>query len=594
MPSASITIRRRIAHCLRLLLAWAMCMLALPAAQAGEPAPLVLRDDVRVVDLWPHLQLREDPDGTLTANDVLADTHGFAPTFGRYANLGLYSGAIWLRTRVQVPADGSGRWLFDLDYPAIDTIDLFLVTRGRVTQRIRLGDSEPLSRRPLPTRSHAAPLVMERGQTHELLIRVQTSSAYLLPVKLYEVHAYYAHEASIQALQALFAGIWVCLCLYSLTQAFVLRDAMFVYYAISTLSVATYCIGFTGVGAQHLWGDNDWLSQNLPPLAVLIGVASALLFVDRALDVPQLSRRVALAARVLATIAGGSALAFAVGAISYRGVSQVAMALGLSPMLVAVPMAYLRWRGGDRAASYMLWGWAVYAVGAASQALLLRGVVDLSFWSQHALQFTSTIEMVLWMLLLGARVHAIRSRAEAAHRERDLLQALAHTDPLTGLLNRRGLRASIDDRLRASTPLQATGIYVLDLDGFKPINDALGHDAGDELLCRVADRLKSQLRATDLLARLGGDEFVVAAGNLPTEIEAAALGRKLLRAFQDPFEVGGRACHVGLTIGYAIAPHDGYDLSSLLKRADSAMYAGKQAGKNCVHRGAASAGLVAG
>ena len=278
--------------------------------------------------------------------------------------------------------------------------------------------------------------------------------------------------------------------------------------------------------------------------------------------------------------------------ISYGAAQSVATALGLSPMLLAVPVAYIRWRQGDRASIYMLCGWLIYALGAAHQALLLRGVIGSTFWTQHAFQFGSVAEMLLWMMVLGARVDEIRTKAEQDRRERDLLHSLAHTDALTGLLNRRGLQSALEGVLKHAHPTALTSIYLLDLDGFKPVNDRFGHDAGDELLRQVGGRLKAQLRGTDLVARLGGDEFVVAASSLSGENEAGLVGGKMLRAFQHPFEVTGQQCTVGLTIGYAIAPLDGRDLQSLLKRADAAMYAGKQAGKNRVQRGGASAGLV--
>ena len=106
---------------------------------------------------------------------------------------------------------------------------------------------------------------------------------------------------------------------------------------------------------------------------------------------------------------------------------------------------------------------------------------------------------------------------------------------------------------------------------------------------QVGQRLRSQLRQGDLVARLGGDEFVIMAPAIPGEAEALVLGRKLLDAFDQPFGVAGQACRVGLTIGFARAPHDGTRADDLIKRADAAMYAGKQAGRHTVRRAGAPA-----
>ena len=199
----------------------------------------------------------------------------------------------------------------------------------------------------------------------------------------------------------------------------------------------------------------------------------------------------------------------------------------------------------------------------------------------------------MWMRVLAVRIEDMRTAAQRATLERDTLRSMAHTDALTGLPNRRGLTEVLDRVLPVSVPERMTAVYLVDLDGFKPINDRLGHDAGDAVLVAVARRLEGLVRHSDTVARLGGDEFVIVATRLPGDVEAQALGRKLLAGFQQPFQVAGQECRVGLTVGYALAPLDGSDALGLLKRADAAMYAGKQAGRNCLQRGGASAGLVA-
>ena len=95
-----------------------------------------------------------------------------------------------------------------------------------------------------------------------------------------------------------------------------------------------------------------------------------------------------------------------------------------------------------------------------------------------------------------------------------------------------------------------------------------------------------------MVARLGGDEFVVLARAIADDGVAWRLGQKLVDAFVPPFDIRGQSCRVGLTVGFALAPQDGTQAADLLKRADAAMYAGKQAGKGTVRRGGASAGLV--
>ena len=207
-----------------------------------------------------------------------------------------------------------------------------------------------------------------------------------------------------------------------------------------------------------------------------------------------------------------------------------------------------------------------------------------NFWTLHSFQFGATLDMLLFMRVLGLRTRALRLEALDANRERDVMRSLAHTDPLTGLPNRRGLNISLASALSRCSAEKMLAVYVMDLDGFKPVNDQHGHDVGDELLVAVARRLQGHVRQSDLVARLGGDEFVVMAGQLQSMQQAQELGHKLLDAFRSPFSLNNVRVEIGLTIGYAIAPHDSTDAIGLLKLADAAMYSGKQGGKFCLRR----------
>ena len=166
----------------------------------------------------------------------------------------------------------------------------------------------------------------------------------------------------------------------------------------------------------------------------------------------------------------------------------------------------------------------------------------------------------------------------------DKLSHMAQFDSLTGLPN----RALFMDRLetamaRALRSRRALGVMFLDLDGFKAINDTLGHRAGDEVLVQVAQRLASGVRRTDTVARLGGDEFTVLLEDLSDPEEAPlAVADKLLEALRAPMMASGRPVSVTASIGLALHPPEArpFDASELLSRADSAMYDAKRAGKN--------------
>ncbi|MCW2984300.1 MAG: hypothetical protein JWR63_1870 [Conexibacter sp.] len=163
---------------------------------------------------------------------------------------------------------------------------------------------------------------------------------------------------------------------------------------------------------------------------------------------------------------------------------------------------------------------------------------------------------------------------------------LAYHDSLTGLPNRALLQEHLDLALaRARRQGDAVGLLYLDLDGFKLVNDSLGHPAGDELLCHVTMRLGERRRGMDLLARQGGDEFLLLLGDLDrheAEPHARRVAEDLLKALAEPFSISGAEFHIGASIGISLYPRDAADAGELLGHADAAMYAAKSAGRNGV------------
>ena len=125
---------------------------------------------------------------------------------------------------------------------------------------------------------------------------------------------------------------------------------------------------------------------------------------------------------------------------------------------------------------------------------------------------------------------------------------------------------------------------MLDLDGFKPVNDCHGHEAGDQLLIEVGHRLLASARATDLVARLGGDEFVLVCESIGSPQQAEALAGRILDALSQPFRIGEQSIRIGASIGISFGQDCGTG-NDLLREADQAMYRAKAAGRNCMHLG---------
>lgn len=196
-------------------------------------------------------------------------------------------------------------------------------------------------------------------------------------------------------------------------------------------------------------------------------------------------------------------------------------------------------------------------------------------------------DVTAWVRLIqltDGGAHLLITAEDATERNRSIeLEHLAHHDTLTQLPNRMVLIDRIDEvRQRERSTGEFAAVLFLDLDRFKPVNDTYGHSAGDELLRLVSARLRSRLRATDLLSRLGGDEFVIVLDALREPQEAIAIADELVSQISTPFLLSQRRqVSIGLSIGIAyVLPK--CDPEHLLQQADSALYDAKRAGRNSV------------
>lgn len=165
-------------------------------------------------------------------------------------------------------------------------------------------------------------------------------------------------------------------------------------------------------------------------------------------------------------------------------------------------------------------------------------------------------------------------------KNQEQINRLVYYDPLTGLPNRRMFGDRIEMALaNAQRNKNQVAVAMLDLDGFKDINDALGHTAGDEFLIKVAKRIESAVRKSDTVARLGGDEFICLFTNLVNRDNVARVADKIIRVLDQPINIDSRMVSASISMGIALYPEDGNTAEELIKKADIALYRVKNSGK---------------
>ncbi len=566
----------RPASLLRWLWALAFAMSSFGAFAQG-PAALYLKDSVQRIEAWDQLRLFADPSATLSLGQVLPQP--FVQPTGPRANLGIQAGNIWLRTTLVVPPGSRGQWWVAVDYPPLDEVEVLLRADGQTVAMARMGDHLLDAGRPAPTRQHATPLPLSPGRSYELILRVRSSSSLLLPVALVQTNALLADEGASHTLQGMAFGICICLAVLTGTRALFTREPLPAWFAVAMGSGALFFFAYYGLAAQYLWPQHAWMTRNASPVLALLLVASLPLFASAALEMQRTHPRSHRALQGGALLAMAVLLLFTLGWLDYAQTLRLASLYIPVAMTLTVPAAMRLARQGDRAARWMFAGWLIYAVAVTISTLLQRGLLPSSPWTVHALQVGTLLDQFTWLIVLSLRAKEAGQAALHAQHEHARLTLVAQTDPLTGLLNRRGLQKALQPAIDGADAGHLTAVFLLDLDGFKGVNDQYGHETGDELLIQLAQRLRGVVRESDLVARLGGDEFVIAVTRLQDRAQAEQIGDKLIHCCDAPFQLGPISTHIGLTAGYALAPLQSHDGSTLIKQADAAMYAAKQAGK---------------
>ncbi|WP_394559765.1 diguanylate cyclase domain-containing protein [Aquipseudomonas alcaligenes] len=572
-----------------------LCLLALP----GWAAPLQLTENGEAQPLYGVADYLADPEGRLQLDELIAHPESFSSSATRRdLGFGYVTGAIWLRLEVQSTLDRPGRWRLEVDYPSLDLVQLFDVG----SDGIRLsqgGDMVVYEQRSVGNRTPVFDLHLDPGERRTLYLRASSAGSMTLSASLYGLAEHEQHSIRGYVVQAIYFGALLALGSYNLLLFIALRERPFIYYV---LFVSTFCIGLlglNGLGAQLLWTGAGWWTNRALPFGICAAGAIALLFARSFLDtrqwLPRWDRFLGRWFAVIFTCAIATLLLPVPLALKTMSIS------GVSVCVVLLSVAFVSVRNRVPGAAFFALAWTMLLCGAALLALRNFALIPSNFFTLHAMQIGSMLEMILLSFALAARFNAhkrlreeslqaqerrleqrVAERTEELAAANQRLQALALQDPLTGIANRNALQQHLEMALRrAQRSGDLLAVMLIDLDGFKPINDQHGHALGDQVLEQVAQRLQSSVRDCDLPARLGGDEFVVVCEELTGEQDAREMAERILAQIGQPIATPQGEVRVGASIGIALS-HGEDSATLLLRQADMAMYQAKAEGRNGV------------
>lgn len=621
-PFRRASISRSLPHFLPHLLP--LCLLLCLLLAWSTPAAAFHLGDAPQTVLRNHVHILEDPARSMDAEAALAAFRKgqFDANIGAQGdvNFGYSSSAFWVAIPLSWGGTENAGRLLEIGHPPLDRAELFVLAPGGGFTRMVAGDLQPFASRPFPHRNLVFPVTLQPGDGNLLLLRITSEGSMTLPLTLWKPDALHAHDQMTYALVSVYYGILLALFLYNIMVWLAIRERLYLVYVACVLAMGIGQAALNGLGNQFLWpGLPGWGNVSLPiamSASGLFGAQFVRLFLDTARSFPRWDKA------LIACIAGFALSILFSAVINYRLGAILTSLTGIGFALVAFAVGVYCQIKGHRTVRYLLLAWTVLLIGVAVQAMRNLGWVPTNLFTQYAMQAGSSLDLLLLSFALADRINQLRGEkaeadqalianklalvaalqqseaeleAKVAERTRDLqtanerlvekeqqLEYMARHDSLTGLANRSLLAIRMEHTLaRARRSGKLAAVLLVDVDNFKQLNDREGHLVGDQLLVKLAQRLTETVRMTDTVARYGGDEFVIVLEEVASEELARQIVMKLVGVAAEPVLMpSGKSIIATVSIGMAIFPQDGDNAEELLRKADTAMFGAKAAGRN--------------
>lgn len=569
--------------------AWLLAVgwLALQAAHAQPVAPSCATDPrapaalVREADgqsLIGHLQLFEDTTRALTIDQVRTPSQEARFAFPDDPLVGKESDRVlWfkLQLRLADPADAVREWL--LLVPTVSTHDLSVFgpydASGRaLAPPVTTGMRHPWSTRPAASEQMAWRFKLPDTGVYTVYFRVESTFARIYAVSAWDMTDYLQSTQDKRMFDGVSYGLLLGLVVYGLVLLLVFGEGIYLYFLLSCICALVALAGFNGHVLRYLfpdWPTGAGISYILAPA---LWAMCKLQFGRKLLRLRHFAPRLDRLVQIMLIALGAAAVYALFGShpLWMFRLVQMAVVVSTGVLLVGAVVAVRR----------RYWPAVLYCIGV---ALLFTGIsaIIIASWGwiawapgqMNVTQAALVAELVVFAVAMASRLRLmLRSEQALTARTQQLVEALG-TDALTGVASRVGLEGPASLWIREGRPFT---LMLLDLDGFKAVNDAHGHAAGDAVLVALGQRLQRQLREGDVVARLGGDEFSLLMAGRTSRAELADLAARLIETAAQPVDYEGRALTVGLSLGIARHPEDGDTVSLLLRAADRAMYHCKQ------------------
>lgn len=557
-------IRLRVAACMSVWLMFALACVGAQAASDSAPQVFLLptAERIHVEEFSSHVDLLEDPEGKLTLDEVTRST--FAPSSLAAANVGFTKSIWWARATLRNESPRDREIFLRQTYPLIDYLDVYEQTGPQQWRTHKTGDRRPFDARDIAHRDLIFPLHVPAQSERVIYMRYESQGPIDISLSLFSSPELLESLSREQLAYGIYYGCVIMLLVWSSLVFIAVRDKAFLAYFAYVATFGLYMLIHNGLAYQYLWPESPrWANTSLVAF-INIALFSGLQFSRMILRAKEVIPRLDLAARGLQAVA--VILLLASPFVPYATIIAPIALLVLVGVIFMLLLGVVAMVLGSRPARFYVIAWSSFLCGSVVFLLKTFGVLPHTFFTQNGWQIGSLLEMILLSMTLSTRMNE--------------LQHQSRTDPLTQLGNRR----LFDDKLPeefavAQTQQRPLSLLVLDIDHFKSYNDRHGHARGDQAIKAVASVLRKFARKPLMACRYGGEEFTVILPGIDCQT-AAVMCERLRRAVEETLH-GDLA--ITISVGYACLSRTDFESAEkFFEAADSALYAAKQQGRNCV------------
>ncbi len=405
-----------------------------------------------IYNLNPYVQLIADPSNELTLSDITSLDIQNDFTKHNEITAPSYSytdSTLWAKIQQQNP-DQEQSWLLELGYSLLNQVDFFILDdNDEITEHIVTGNQYPFYQRDIVNRNFVYQLPEQWNEDHTFYIRVETDTAMILPITLWETTEFMEYQQDSQLFLGVYYGVILVIVIYTMFLYIFTKVKDYLYYSVFIASMGLFLFTFNGLSFQYLWPNNPWWAQVAINFFIFCGSASGFFFTEKILPVYKFSpllQKLLAGIKIFAMVMIPLTLF-----LDFTLMMQLGIATVIAGAFIVIPAAALCWFKGHYLAVYMFYGWVIFAMGISLMVSRSLGLVPDTFVTMHGAQLGFMIKIVLLFLALADNMQILRQQKENVEEKNRHFEAERQKFKQADTLNSMLREISLHDDIKKST-----------------------------------------------------------------------------------------------------------------------------------------------